>query len=173
MKIVTNIPSIVAQSTDVTDRDIVSHVEIEQSALYPLIPIPDSYIAPGITAPLQRKSWHIDQYGSVTPLGAQIANSICLLGRGLWRLTISGSYFSDYTATTRQAGFYLGLSHATLGKNQALINMIPGGARCVYFAQTFELLLEVDNHSIDFLLAGTGAGQSHQVAVAIFGAKYL
>lgn len=171
MKLVSHGPRLIASLGDLVERDVTNDLTIEQTALIQLPPIPDKFLGPGITNNVQRQSFVIDQYATITNPGAQVANDICALGRGLWRIKASITYESNFVGAVRTAGFLFSISGLNI--NVALINIIA----CVGFQPMIGewiFSLENDLFSLDYFLAAPpGAGNRHQAALCVSGEKLL
>lgn len=171
MKIVTNILSSLASAVDVVDRDITSNVDVQQQALFPMIAIPHENIDVAGPVVVQRKSFRTTFAQQNTNVGAGTSSKLLLLGRGLWRLKLSLSIFTNYLAPP--APFVSSIVVGKVVGDQAALSFIPGLNVAQFLTQDFDLLALDDLTGIWCILGGNGVGDTQNYNASIWGQKYF
>lgn len=170
---VSNIPSLLARATDVTDRDIVSQIELLQEATFPLIGVPEPMNFDQTSGLIWRTTYSFSTRDSRNNQAAATTIIVATLGRGLWRVQISGVYYANFLNEASQ-GFQVNIEASPGGFNTHLFHASPGGTQMnVAFNQSNEMLLVTDTSRIQAILAGNAVGQIHGYNLSVQASKYL
>jgi len=171
MKIVNDLLSALALATDVTDRDVFSHVELLQDALYPLPELPAPVALDNTSGLLHRTSWMVYTRLSRNNEAAESSISLGTFGRGLWRVNATVQMSNNFTSEAVES-FRLLLERPLGGLSGALVYTSPfNGTNSFVVSRLF--MFQTDTTVLVARLTGNGVGQISFVNVAVDCSKLL
>jgi len=169
MKITSSLPSQLALATDVTDRDIFSHLDVSTQTLFALETVPDT--ARGITPSTNVARTSFSVFTAASVANAAASNTVlATLDKGLWVIDVLVQYVANYAQLTG-SGLNISLSASGV-QGLMLISLAPVVGTNLIVRTTVKFLLNV-NHELAFFLLNNGVGQAHSANVTVNALKYL
>lgn len=172
MKIVTDIFSQLARAADITDRDVVSNLDLAQESFFPLPPIPEPMLFTQDSGLTRSSSFLFTASDSRNNQAAAVQMTVAFLTRGLWRVQIQGNYGSNFL-NEANAGFFIEMIDPVTFFSSFIARANPFNTTTAYSFNVDNAYLLPATRQMRITLSGNAVGQIHAYAVSICCNKYL